>query len=246
MTCREIEELAPLYLSGEIDEERRAQFHTHLQSCRDCAAEIGEQRSLDARLRDTAGNLPDALALESLVRRRIAVERWVRVGTIAAAVALAAFLGYRVLHPRPVERVYADAALDHRLEVMEHQPRRWRTDPAEIEKLATRFRLPDVGWLAPGYRLERAKICGIDGAPALHLVYSNGSQEVSVFIRQRDGTALRAVAVGNEHLAAFELGLGSAEAVIATSGSREECDEFARRAQEALRKIPPQTPPASI
>ena len=246
MTCREIEELAPLYLSGELDEARRAVFHTHLQSCRDCRDEMDQQAALDARLRETVADLPDATAVERAVRRRIALERSARYAAIAAAVLVAVVLGYRAFRPQPVARLYADAALDHRLEVMEHQPRHWRTDPAEIEKLATRFRLPDVRWLAPGYRLERAKICGIDGAPALHLVYSNGSQEVSVFVRQRDGTALRAVAVGTEHLAAFELGLGGAEAVIATSGSREECDAFARRAQEALRKSPPQTPPASI
>ena len=39
MNCREIEEIAPLYLSGEMEEDRRAMFRAHLAQCRNCAAE---------------------------------------------------------------------------------------------------------------------------------------------------------------------------------------------------------------
>jgi anti-sigma factor RsiW len=236
MNCREIAELTPLYLSGELDGSKRALMHGHLAECRSCSDEMERQAAIDAQLRDSLGSeLPDATAVEGRVRDRIRMERsrrWI-VGTAAAAgVLIAVVLGARAGRP---ERLYTDAALDHRLEVMEHQPRRWRTDPAEIEKLTARYPLPNVAALAPaGYSLEHAKMCGLEGQPALHLVYTNGVQEVSIFVRGRVGTAtaIHAVRLGSEHLAGFQT--DRLEAVVATSGSSEECLKFARSAAAVL------------
>jgi anti-sigma factor RsiW len=234
MNCRDIEEFGPLYLSGELEETQRTLFRAHLAQCRICTLDIDRQVALDARLLHAVSTeLPDVSAVERSVRGRIRVERAWRFAALAAALLLAAFLGYRAL--RPVSRIYIDAALDHRLEVMEHQPRRWRSDPAEIQKLAGRFELPDVGALAPaGYRLEHAKMCGIDGEPALHLVYTNGSEEISFYIRARTGgdKALHSVTVGSDHLAAFQT--DRLQAVVATGGSSSECLQFARFAAHVL------------
>jgi anti-sigma factor RsiW len=234
MNCREIEEIAPLYLSGELEEDRRALFRAHLAQCRSCAVEMDRQVAFDARVLDAVSEMPDATAVGRAVRRRIVRERVLRFAAVAAAVVFAAFLGYWALRPAPVSRLYADAALDHRLEVMEHQPRRWRTDPAEIDKLAARYELTNLAALAPeGYRLEHAKMCGIDGKPALHLVYTDGRREVSVYLRIRDGgeKGLREVSVGLEHLAGF--GTERLEAVV-VGGSIGECLEFARVAERGL------------
>jgi anti-sigma factor RsiW len=234
MDCRDIEEFGPLYLSGELEEAQRTLFQAHLAQCRICASEIDRQTALDAQLRQAVSTeLPDASAVQRSVRGRIRTARAWRFAAVAAAILFVAFLGYRAL--RPVSRLYIDAALDHRLEVMEHQPRRWRSDPSEIDKLAARFDLSNVGALAPaGYRLERAKMCGIDGQPALHLVYTNGSEELSFYIRARTGSdnALHAVTVGSEHLAAFQT--GRLQAVVATAGSSGECLQFARFAAGVL------------
>jgi hypothetical protein len=79
-------------------------------------------------------------------------------------------------------------------------------------------------------------MCGIDGKAALHLVFTNGSQEVSVFVRLRSGTAkrsaVRTVKVGSEQLA--EIQTDRLEAVIATAGSSGECLRFARVAEGVL------------
>jgi anti-sigma factor RsiW len=236
MNCRDIEEFRPLYLSEEMDEGQRELFRSHLAECRRCAAEMDRQTALDRRLRDAvSAELPDATAIQSSVRARIRGARVRRWTAVAAAVLFAALLGYRTLRPEPVARLYADAALDHRQEVTEHQPRRWRSDPVEIEKLAGRYQLSNVAALAPaGYRLEHAKMCGIDGKPALHLVYTNGAQEFSLFVRARTGrsNALRTVRVGSEKLAAFQT--ARLEAVVATSASSGDCLEFARFAEGAL------------
>jgi anti-sigma factor RsiW len=233
MNCRELEELAPLYLSGELEEGRRALVLAHLDGCRSCAAEMDQQVALDDKLRSM--ELPDAAGIERSVRGRILRERSWRFAAVAAVALFAAVLGYRALRPGSVSRLYTDAALDHRMEVMDHQPRRWKTEPVEIEKLAARFALADVAALAPaGYRLEHGKMCGLDGKPALHLVYTNGSQEFSVYVRARSGgdRAVRAVRVGSEQLAGFET--DRVEAVVATSGSSGECLEFARFASRVL------------
>jgi anti-sigma factor RsiW len=233
MNCRELEELAPLYLSGELEEDRKVLFHTHLAECRSCAQQMEQQAAMDARLRKAlCTGLPYAGEIERSVWGRIARERSRRWMFLAAAAALliAAVMAYRM---RP-ERLYADAALDHRREVTERQPRRWRTDPAEIEKLAARYDLADVAALAPaGYRLEHAKMCGIDGQPALHLVYTNGAREFSVFVRPGGGVEpVSAHSVGSEHLARFRT--ARHEAVIVTDGSSGECLQFARFAAAAL------------
>lgn len=236
MNCGDIKELSALYLSGELEGGQRAQFEAHLAQCRSCAAELQRQAAVDARLRDAVSTeLPDAAALQQLVRRRIGAEQRRRFGVLAAAVVFAALLGYWALRPKPVAPRYADAALDHRLEVMEHQPRRWRTDPAEIEKLAGRFELPKVAALAPpGFHLEHAKMCGIEGKPALHLVYTDGRRELSMFVRALSGgdKTLRTVSVGAEHLAGFQT--DRVEAIVATGGSSGECLEFARFAERML------------
>lgn len=236
MNCKDIAELAPNYLSGEIDGNQRDRFRAHLAECRSCAAHIERQAALDARLNDAfSSELPDVVALQQSVRARIARNRlrqWMLGAASAAAILFAALLGYRMLQP---DRLFYDAERDHRMEVVEHQPRRWRTDPAEIGKLTARYGLSNLVLIAPaGYRLEHAKMCGLDGAAALHLVYTNGAQEFSFYVRTRTGAAegLRTKRVGSENLARFQT--DRLEAVIVTAGSSEECLQFAHIAAGVL------------
>lgn len=232
MNCREIGELAPLYLSGEMGQSDRDLFRAHLAQCMSCASELERQAALDARVRE-ALELPDAALVTRAVRGHIARKRIWRVAAVAAAI-LIAFVASWELRPKPVARLYADAALDHRLEVMEHQPRRWRSDPAEIERLAARYQLHDAAALAPeGYRLEHAKMCGIDGKPALHLVYTNGNREYSVFVRARSEDSVpAAVRIGAEQLASIRT--DRLEAIVVSAGTSAECSELARSASLGL------------
>jgi anti-sigma factor RsiW len=234
MNCKEIEELAPLYLSGELEEDRKVLFHTHLAECRSCARQMEQQSAIDARLRKAlCAGLPYAGELQWSVSRDIARERlrrWMLLA-VAAAVLIGAVLGYRTLRP---EKLYRDAALDHRLEVVEHQPRHWRTDRAEIDKLAARYQLHDVAALAPaGYRLEHAKMCGLDGQPALHLVFTNGVQEVSLFVRSRTGggSGISSTGAGDLYLASFQ---NDRIQIIATGGASGDCLRFVRSAASVL------------
>lgn len=197
MKCTEIAELAPLYLSGELDAGRSAEFAGHLKSCRACALEIHQMMETDASLREAVvAEDVDTNALDQRIRRQIAAERRPRFRWIATAAAVAvgtllAGLGIRALVASPA--LYSDAIADHRVEVINRQPRRWVPDRPGIEALAARAGLATsvIAGLTPAnYRLERGKLCRLDGRIFLHLVYTDGTRETSVFVRQRDDKPL--------------------------------------------------------
>jgi len=207
MNCSEFIELAPLYFSGELDARHASDLSQHLKECRSCAQVFDEQSRLDARLREAVlADQPDTSTVDARVRAQIfapaaaqsAVQQtahfhW-RLATAAGVLLLlAAGIGYRVLIDSHVPRVFADAADDHQDEVVTQQPRRWLSDRAAIEALAAKQNVPvqDVTALeAKGYRLERGKICSLDDRIYLHLVYSAGGKEFSVFLRDGDGVNL--------------------------------------------------------
>ncbi|HEV2387132.1 MAG TPA: zf-HC2 domain-containing protein [Candidatus Acidoferrales bacterium] len=261
MNCRETTALSPLYHSGELDARNAATFTAHLQACPACAREIQRQSLLDSQLRKAllAEDLPTD-AIERRVLDRIAAaaapqaaarpalfQRWALAGMAAAAVLLAA-VGYLGLLARRPAPVYADAVQDHQDEVVDHQPRKWRFDLPAIEALAVRELVPPADVLAlaaHGYRLQRGKICRLDGQLYLHLVYDNGANQISVFLRQRNPSPLpgrpRAVAnglplftahMGREHVAGFNT--SRLTALVVTTQSNESALDFASFASGVL------------
>jgi anti-sigma factor RsiW len=223
--------------------EERARFHRHLAGCAACEQEIEAQAAIDARLaRVLRGETPDLSQVERRVRAQMAAERrshrWWGVGAIAAALLVAAIGGAYLLRPPvPAPRWYADAALDHRMEVVEGKPRRWRTDPVEIEKVASQSGLSLTqarGMAAAGYALERAKICAIDGQRMLHLVFSDGQRRYSVFVgpHQSAHEAVRLERSGAEEVAGFET--GRYRAAVVSAGGAADCAKLARVAEARL------------
>jgi len=213
MDCNQVADLAPLYLSGELDRERAGVIDAHLRSCPSCMRELESQAHLDARMREViAGEHVDASAVERWIRARISMEprskiapmslrspaqphrrRWVAsVAAVAAALLLIA-AGYRVLLGQHVAPVYAAAAQDHHLEVVNHAPRSWLFERAAISALAEGQGIPAAVPFALSsgpYRLERAKLCFLDGRIFLHAVYTDGTREFSVYFRVRGAQAL--------------------------------------------------------
>jgi anti-sigma factor RsiW len=233
MNCNDIIELAPLYVAGELDAKRAAEFDSHLRACPACMRELETRARLDARLREVLlAEEVDVSRVNRRVRELIATEsaatfvpqvrprprRWVTAAMGIAAALLLTVAGY-VLMPGHVARVYADAATDHRMEVVEQQPRPWVTDPAKIAALAEQQGIAgSVPFtVASVYHLERAKVCWLDGRFFFHAVYSDGTQEFSLFLRPRDGHGLqgairgfangrfvRASSAGSESVSSFE------------------------------------------
>jgi anti-sigma factor RsiW len=241
-TCADIRLRAPLYLSGEMEAEERDAFAAHLAKCSTCAAKIAEDRSLDATLRSALGGFaPDTGRLEQTLRRKISVDRRRRrlawAGAIAATVVLLAGGALAWARWTRPPQWYADAALDHRTEVIERQPRRWRSSETELAALAAQngLQLGQVSALAaPGYRLERAKICRIDGRRMLHLVFSSETRRYSVFVSPHVGPVetVRRMRRGAEQVAGFETGYF--RGLVVSEGSAAECTELAHTAEKRL------------
>jgi hypothetical protein len=263
MDCNHIAELAPLYVAGELAAARAAEFDAHLKTCSSCFRDLETQARLDARLREVllAENVDvsrvnrrirDMIAGESLetalteTQPRRGGSPWVTAAMGIAAALLLVVAGY-LLIPGHVSKVYADAAVDHQREVVDHGPRRWISDPSQIAALAQKSGI-DVAvpaGLASGYHLERAKICWLDGLTYLHLVYSDGAKEFSLFLRARDGEPLdakirgfsngrllRECAAGSEHLSSFRT--SHLNAVVATEQSAAASLEYAKLASRAI------------
>jgi len=230
MNCSRIEELAPLFLSGEIDAELHAAIRVHAARCPECALHLEQQAWVDDQLRDAlATPPPDTTALDRAIWRRIdtpSPRRWLIPAAAAAVLVLSAASWFLPIRPAP-PRIYTDAARDHHREVVDRQPRRWRSTAAEIDAVAARqgFSAAEALALAPaGYRLEHAKICGLAGKPVLHLVYTDGAREFSLYLLHAQA-GRQAVEVGAENIESFEGSRFTALAV--TDASAAECRQFA-------------------
>jgi len=233
---------APLYLSGEMAASDRDAFAAHLARCPVCAAKLAEDRAIDAALRSALSDFaPDTGRLELTVRQKIALDRrrrrWAGVAVLAATAALltVAVIGWRSWTRSP--QWYADAALDHRKEVVEVQPRRWRSSPSELARLAEQYGLQfsqATGMAAAGYRLERAKICAIAGQRMLHLVFGNGTQKYSIFVAPHSARRERSrpFRQGDERVAEFNT--DHFRGLVVSDSSAEECAELARVAERQL------------
>lgn len=211
--------------------------------------EMQRAEEMDARLRAAILAEPiDTAALDAGILRRIAVQvnrrriqrgKWIAGAGIAAMLAIAAG-GYWFLPNRGSAAMCADAARDHRVEVVEHQRRNWLTDAAAIDALAARRGLSASAAeaIAPaGYRLERGKLCRLGGRVFLHLVYSNGLHEFSFYLRDSapseafPGTS-RAIAaglnldLGAEHVA--EVPSVRFTALVVTDESQDAARDIAR------------------
>ena len=215
MNCKEIDQNATFYFSHELNPEQSAEFLAHLDDCPSCAARVRQQQELDHLLRSTVLNQEmDTRALEFRIRRELssAPKRPIlfprRLALIAAALFLVGAVGFLSSNwlraTREASAICADAIVDHRVEVVENAPRKWSSDLARIASASQRIVGAEVNpeKLAPsGYHFERARICSLQDKRYVHIVFSNGTQEVSMFVRTRDVLSTRALSWwGNSRL----------------------------------------------
>ncbi|HVW85584.1 MAG TPA: zf-HC2 domain-containing protein [Bryobacteraceae bacterium] len=240
MNCSELREAAPLYISGELDDAARAVLRRHLAACPACAREIEEQLAADARLIGAFSSaLPDTANLERSIRRRIAApsrQKWMlAAGSIAAMLAFV-FVSYQSPRSRSTPKLYAEAARDHRVEVVERQPRHWRAGDAELQTVTSPYglSLAEARRIAPaGYRLERARICGLNGKRVLHLVYTDDATELSVYVPGRDTKISGGqAAIGAERVTAFRA--HRVAGLVVAEASAADCDRMVRSIEAAL------------
>lgn len=166
--------------------------------------------------------LTDSSPVELKFRKTVRAERVRAFGFMATAVVSIVLAGVVLLRP---DATLAAAARDHQREVVERQPRKWHPNVAEF---AQTYRLD--AWmsarLAPaGYVLEHAKTCGFEGERVLHLVYSNGTSEFSLFVRPVNSKRLVSNAsFDRTNAAAFD------RVILVSTFSKAECRQLAERA----------------
>jgi anti-sigma factor RsiW len=208
MNCNDRSDLSSRYSLGELDEARAADFADHLKRCPACASD----QELDAQLhRAVIAESVNAGRVDGEIRTRIARAAHLRRLWVKAGIAAAVVIGLLIYRYRPApDSIYAAAAQDHQREVVDHQRRTWISSAPEISALAARQGLStsDVDAISePGYHVDRAKLCRLNGRIFLHLVYSGGPREFSVFLRPPDHPRIAPVqieGIGNECVATFE------------------------------------------
>jgi hypothetical protein len=241
MTCSEINELSPLYLSAELDARRTAEFAAHLASCAEC--------DLDQRVRASVlAETIDTSRVQRSIRariRRARVQVWAVAAAASIALAIAGGLSYRAFFRSQTPPLCVAAAQDHQREIVNGEPRRWLTDLSAIQALAEKQGVPGSAIAAlatTGYRLERGRLCFLKKQIFLHLVYTKDSGEFSVYLRPRGSESpfaafvpvkrVREASVGPEDLAYFQT--DRLTAVFVDEQSRAQALTFARAGAKVL------------
>lgn len=197
MRCHEAEGLLAPQFSEDLDSATQHELALHLEACAACRARLQQEYELD-RLVVAVVSQEAPPAAELMRRIETALEtrpkwrplplrwRWAALAGAAAVVLLSAVAVLRFNASDPMHLLCQDAADDHRSEVVLHEPRHWHTSSSEIADLARRtVPAATVPQNVAGLSLQKARICGLLQASALHLVYGNGSQQVSVFMMLR-------------------------------------------------------------
>ncbi|HXG66346.1 MAG TPA: anti-sigma factor [Blastocatellia bacterium] len=198
MNCGESKELLQLYLDSELDARNTLEMQRHLESCPACVSLLNQFSRMDHALREVARS---ETSDNSQMRKEILTairkhppetgKRWrphpvlrrvAAVALVAIAAALLLLRGDSGLS----DKVYADAASDHAAHCTLDKLTRAVSDPAEMDQLVAAYgqlqKMPDLS--AFGYSEPRAKVCSLDGARALHIVYQGqGKQPLSLFLR---------------------------------------------------------------
>jgi anti-sigma factor RsiW len=198
MTCTYYEQVTEAYLSGEID---GPDWRNHLTVCPECAAKLRSESDFDhvirhavtserLQTRQLEAHVRSAIK-ESVIPFRPPILTRMRYGIAASVAALVLVIATAGYAKARIDRtaVCIDAADDHQEEVVAKAPRKWRSDAKEVEALSLKMvgdaAVPDR--IVPtGYHLVGARICLLHGKRYMHLDYSNGSEEISLFVRHQD------------------------------------------------------------
>ena len=239
MNCTDVLEFAPLYLSGELDPARGEQFRVHLRVCPSCAHKMEEQKAFDSLFRESVLADPvDSASIERRVWHAIAGEsrrRWL-AGTAVAATLLLGALAIRTAMAPQITPIFTAAARDHHVEIVDAQPREWLTNRNQIGALAggqgvSLSTLDAIG--TAGYHLQRIRLCFLNGRLFLHLVYINGSGNLSVYLRRDKGLRnLHTEIHGPEYVAGFQG--HQLMALVVTNQSGTAAERLARSAAAIL------------
>lgn len=176
-----------------------------------------------------------AAVREQIATRRVRVPGWAVAAAGVVAMIAASTLSYRAFRSEQTPpAICTAAAQDHQREIVEGEPRQWLTDVSAIQSLAQKQGVPASAIAAlgtTGYRLERGRLCFLERQIFLHLVYTKGDGEYSVYLRSPSGLFHSSVQ-GASHLAYFET--SRVTAVFVSDASSGDALDFARAGEKVL------------
>lgn len=195
MNCGNVQDLLPLYLSGELGGEDLAAVQLHLQACESCSKAVSADRELDDTLRAAIlENSPDVSEVLLCVHDRMATTRWKRMlhfpsvhaVVLVASVVLVAILGLSVFRAHQAQRKTAlDAANDHYSDLVLSRHPDWAYQPQDVAHfMKEQFAQQDLlAVITPtGASFEKVRLCNLGGTQYAHFVFRSGSTETSVFL----------------------------------------------------------------
>jgi len=203
-SCEAVRNSLPAYLGGELAAEKSSAIASHINACVRCSELEQEERELNHLLRTgLTVDVERAQRLEQQVREKIDIpavilpQKRARFGILdgrwwAAAAATLAFavfalyFGPAIYTSRIAHRLCSDAVDDHQEEVVQQQPRKWRTADPDLQTLVARLGEQNLPKSAGNLTLEKARICELGGRNFIHAVYTSGQTEYSVFLAPVD------------------------------------------------------------
>ncbi|HVH85674.1 MAG TPA: hypothetical protein VM912_03060 [Terriglobales bacterium] len=198
MNCSQYDHVTEAYLSGEID---GPEWRSHLNECPECAGKLRGESNFDLIIRQAvSAERLQTRQLEAHVRAAIrrSAASWYRPILVRIPYAVAAMVAFATLVIATIAyaegridrtAICVDAADDHQEEIVGKAPRKWRSDAKDVEALSQKVTGdPSVpARIVPaGYHLVGARICVLHGKKYMHLDYSDGSSDISLFVRHQD------------------------------------------------------------
>ena len=195
MTCKEIQRLAPLHLSDELESEQAAEVELHLSTCVFCKSFLLQQQELDQTIRSAVKSehlnaTPIYLATISHIQQartglRV-LRRPVWVTALVASLAVLLITGAVVVTNQRSAMYFRAAGKDHVDDLVKAIPKSgWKTTEPEIRSyLASRLN-KEGGFerlTVPGYSLVKARDCRLANRTYVHLVYGHGDERISLYL----------------------------------------------------------------
>jgi anti-sigma factor (TIGR02949 family) len=207
LSCELAQTRLHAYLDGELDAAGSSDFNQHLRSCPACAAALGKEEKLRQALQESrlyarapAGlklriqeNLPGPRAEKSA---GLLSWRWL---TVAAALLLAAFLGWRQLtttNERTYSETAAIAAVDAHLRSLQpghlvdvqstdqHTVKPWFNGKLDVSP-------PVIDLAAQGFTLIGGRLDYVDARAIGAVVYRRRQHVINLFVSQTSSTERR-------------------------------------------------------
>ncbi|HKV93793.1 MAG TPA: zf-HC2 domain-containing protein [Candidatus Angelobacter sp.] len=196
MNCESVQDLLPLYLSGELTGTALGDVQSHIDACELCSRALNADRELDDVLRTAMlENSPDVSAVLNRVHagitapawKRMLRPGWVRASVLATAIVLIAWLGFVGFRVRQGERTMALAAAnDHYSDLVLLRHSDWTYKPQDVAHFIQQ-QFPQqqdlLNVITPdGASFEKVRLCNVGGTYYAHFVFRGGALETSVFL----------------------------------------------------------------